>query len=234
MTTLLLHPIGLDRSTWDGVPIPDAMAVDLPGHGEAPLGSVASLAEVADAVVDGLPTTDPVDVVGLSLGGMVGLHLALRHPGRVRSLVVACAPAATRPDVFVQRALDTEGQGMEGMMAATLARWFSPAVLAAAPPARIVGDTVARLRSDDPHVVARYWRMLADHDVVARLGELSMPVTVVAGDRDLSVPPALARELAEGIDGARYVELGGAHMLHLEAPAPFGGAVSQHLAGVPV
>jgi len=229
VTTLLLHPIGLDRSTWDGVPIEDALAIDLPGHGDGgPLGRISTLDDVADAVLDSLPELQPFDVVGVSLGGMTALHLALRHPDWVRSLVVACAPAATPTEALLGRAADTERAGMAGTIEVTIERWFSPAAIAA--DTGIVRTTRERLLADDPATVARYWRILAEHDVRGRLRELTMPVTVIAGAGDLSVPPAVARELADGVPGAHYVELDGPHMLHLEAPEAFATVVHEHVA----
>ncbi len=229
MTTLLLHPIGLDRTTWDDIPIAGAVAIDRPGHGGVPFGQVDSLADVADAIIASLIDMDgPIDAVGVSLGGMTALQLALRHPDRVRSIVVACAPAATPSEVMLQRSEDVVRLGMAGVKDATLERWFSPEVLAAG------GDEVRaverRLLADDSAIVAAYWRFIAAHDVRDRLAEIGMPVTVVAGTRDVSVPSVAARELAAGIPGARYVELSGAHMLHLEAPAAFTREVEEHLA----
>jgi 3-oxoadipate enol-lactonase len=228
VTTLLLHPIGLDRHTWDGVPIDNALAVDLPGHGDAPAFGAQSLDDVADAVLEGVPLElGPLDVVGLSLGGMVALHAVLRHPERIRSLVVACAPAATPTEAMVQRAADTERLGMEGMMPSTLQRWFTAETLEVAPP--FVDRAERTLLADDPHVVAHFWRLISGHDVRARLSEISVPTTIVAGGADVSVPLAVAEELAGGIAGARYVLLEGAHMLHLEAPTAFAEAVGEHL-----
>lgn len=227
MTALLLHPIGLDRRTWDRVPIDDALAIDLPGHGDVALGSIDSLEAVADAVAHRLPRGEAVDVVGISLGGMTALHLVLRHPDRVRSLVVACAPAATPTEVMRQRADDTERLGMEGMIEGMMERWFTPVALADR--AAFVVETERCLLADEPAEVAAVWRLIADHDVVGSLQDIRVPVTVIAGSFDLSVPPSAARSLAQGIPDARYVELEGPHMLHLEQAGLFGAAVREHL-----
>lgn len=227
MTALLLHPIGLDRTTWDHLPIEDVLSVDLPGHGNAPRADMQGLGEVADVVLDMVPATaEPLDLVGLSLGGMVALHAALRHPGRVRSIVVACALAATPTEVMIERATKTELVGMRGMTSSMISRWFSQDTIETR--SELIANTERHLLADDPTVIAHYWRLISTHDVRAQLRRMSVPTTVIAGLADVSVPPAAARELAAGIPHARFVELPGAHMLHLESPRAFADAVDRH------
>jgi 3-oxoadipate enol-lactonase len=85
MTTLYLHPIGLDRGIWQA---PDhAILRDLPGHGSAPLREPVIFAGVADYVTRN--PDDPCGVVGLSVVAMIAQRVALRHPEVVRSLVLA-------------------------------------------------------------------------------------------------------------------------------------------------
>ncbi|NYE18960.1 alpha/beta fold hydrolase [Microbacterium immunditiarum] len=227
MTALLLHPIGLDRTTWDHVPIEDALAVDLPGHGNAPWDGMRGLGQVADIVLDMVPATaEPLDLVGVSLGGMVALHAALRHPGWVRSIVVACALAAAPTEVMLERATKTELVGMHGMTSSMISRWFTPDAIETRP--RLIASTERRLLADDPTVIAHYWRLISTHDVRAQLRRISVPTTVIAGRADVSGPPAAARELSARMPQARFVELPGAHMLHLEEPRAFADAVPRH------
>jgi pimeloyl-ACP methyl ester carboxylesterase len=227
VTTLLLHPIGLDRTTWDHVPIEDALAVDLPGHGNASWHDVQGMGQVADMVLDMVPATaEPLDLVGLSLGGMVAVHAALRHPRRIRSLVVACAPAATPTEAMLERATTTELVGMRGMASSMISRWFTADTIETR--SELIASTERRLLADDPTVIAHYWRLISTHDVRAHLRRISVPTTVIAGQADVSVPPAAARELSAGIPHSRFVELPGAHMLHLEEPRAFAEAVGRH------
>jgi len=230
MTTILLHPIGLDRTTWDVLERPDWHAIDLPGHGASDPAGASTLGEVADFVISLTAQSEPVDLVGLSLGGMIALHAGIRHPDRVRSLVVACAPAAAPAETMMRRADETEQYGMAATLSETLARWFSPSFLTARPDVLIRVEE--RLLADDAYTIGRYWRLIAGHDVRPQLPGLQLPVTVIAGSADSSVPPSTARGLAAGLSNARFVELEGAHMLHLESPHTFRRAVLAHLAWV--
>jgi pimeloyl-ACP methyl ester carboxylesterase len=70
---------------------------------------------------------------------------------------------------------------------------------------------------------------LADFDVRDRLGEITTPVLTIAGSADLPTPPALLRELADGVQHGRYAELPGVgHLAPAEAPAAVAQLITQH------
>lgn len=231
MTSLLLHPVGLDRTTWDAVPLTSSLAIDLPGHGDSLWRPMASLPEVADVVAEQARSyAVPLDVIGVSLGGMIALHLALKHPHLVRSLVVACAPASSPRDVLMARGDMTESAGMEGTLTMTINRWFTEEEIARRGAA--VRETERRLRDDDPAVIAQYWRMMAAHDVRDRLSEITVPTTVLAARGDRSTPPGQLRRISEDVARGRHVELDGPHMIHLSDPVGFAGVMTSHLAWV--
>ena len=87
-----LHGAGLSRSTWrEDI---DGIKPDLPGHGASPSIPNPTVEHYADAIEPLLP--DRFGLVGHSLGGMVALELAARHPRRVRGLVLAEAVPTVR------------------------------------------------------------------------------------------------------------------------------------------
>jgi pimeloyl-ACP methyl ester carboxylesterase len=229
-TLVLLHPIGLDSNCWEGLRLAAAVTPDLPGHGRSrsrPGAPATGLAEVADGIALTIPGV--LDVAGVSLGGVVAQHLALRHPARVRSLLLACCSAAVSPEAMLARAAEVEAAGMAGVVETTLARWFTPATLAAAAdPA--VAYARGRLEADDPAVFAAFWRALARHDTRERLGEITVPVTVLGGWEDLATPVERLLDLARRLPNGRTELLHGPHMLHLERPEEFAAAVGRHLA----
>lgn len=225
--TLFLHAIGLDHDMWTGVLAPGDRALDLPGHGsQPPLGSV-SMAALADDVA--ARVSEPVALVGLSLGGMVAQHVAIRSPEAVASLVVVASTSATRSAMMAERARRTREAGMEGLLDSTLERWFTPEALAT-PGHPGVEYVRKRLLDDDAEVVARYWEAMAEHDVTSQLASIRVPTTFIAGSRDAAGGPEAMEPMARAVPNAVLEVVDGPHMLSLERPRELRAAIDRHLA----
>lgn len=228
-TLLFLHPVGLDRECVAWLDLPPVRAVTFPGHGERHRARPGlTLADMADEIAG--HHTGPFDVVGASLGGMVAMHLALHHPDRVRSLVLACTTPRGDAAVMGARADATEERGSAGMLQDTMTRWFTAPVLEAEPDAAPLAYSRERLLAMDAGALADTWRAIAGHDVLDRLAEIRVPTTCIAGRQDLSTPLPVMRELAVGLPDSRLVELDAPHMAFLERPVEFAAAVREHLA----
>jgi pimeloyl-ACP methyl ester carboxylesterase len=230
MTLVLMPPIGLDEDCWQWTDLAAADTVRhvFPGFGSRPRAAEPpTMAALADEVAASYPGL--LDLVGVSMGGMVGQHVAVRHPGRVRSLLVACTGASTNPEVMAQRAAEAEAGGMASVLASTLERWFTPAVLDLRPEHPGVAYARRTLLALDPGSFADGWRAIGGHDVVDRLSEIRVPVTCLAGSADSASPVERTRAIAERVPGSRFVVLDGPHMMHLERPVEFSAAVREHL-----
>jgi pimeloyl-ACP methyl ester carboxylesterase len=230
MALVLLTPIGLDAAAWDGVDLPaGAIPHEWPGCGARPRAArrpdMAALADEIAREYDGT-----LDLAGCSMGGMVGQHVAIRHPHRIRSLLMACTGASADPAAMHDRAEAAERGGMEGILGTTLQRWFTPEALAQRPEHPGVAYARATLLALDPASFADGWRAIATHDARPRLEEVRARTTCVAGDADAAASVARVREVADGIPGARMVVVTGPHMLPLEQPAVFGDVLRTHLA----
>jgi 3-oxoadipate enol-lactonase len=225
-----LHPIALDREIWTGVAPEDAILLELPGHGQTPPAPEITMAGLVDWVV--AQVGEPATYVGLSLGGMVALQLAVRAPEAVESIVVACSTPASDPETQLGRARDTRAHGMQGMMDTTLERWFTPEALAAGDHPGVAYAS-RRLLADDPEIVAQYWTAMAAHNVRDALGSIPVPATIVAAISDRASSLEGLQATAEAIPGARFVSVEGPHMLPLERPEVFAEIVAEHLSGLP-
>jgi pimeloyl-ACP methyl ester carboxylesterase len=229
MTLVLLTPVGLDAAAWDAVDLPaGAVRHEWPGCGGRPRArrqpDIAALADEVASAYDG-----PLDLADCSMGGMVGQHVAIRHPDRVRSLLMACTGASADPATMHERAAAAERGGMQSVLGTTLERWFTPEALAQRPEHPGVAYARATLLGLHPASFADGWRAIATHDARPRLSAIRARTTCVAGDADAAASVARVREVADGIPGARLEVVTGPHMLPLEQPGIFGAVLRAHL-----
>lgn len=228
---ILLPPVGLDAGCWDWLDLPDAGEIKhvYPGFGTRPRAEFRlTLGDIADEVVtlaDG-----PLDLVGVSMGAMVAQHAAIRHPDRVRSMVLACSGAAAHPGRSMEQVAAVERGGMTAVLDSTLKRWFRPETLAMSPVHPGVAYVTGALLAVDPRSFADAWRAIAAHDVLDQLAKVSVPATCIAASDDSAAPVARMRLLAQKLPEARFVVLDGSHMVHMENPAAFSREVAEHLA----
>ncbi|MET7758280.1 alpha/beta fold hydrolase [Streptomyces sp. NPDC005389] len=206
---------------------------DLPGHGGAPAEPFTSVAELGDRL---LATLDSIGVqrfgyAGCSLGGAVGLDLALRAPHRVASLaLVATSPRFGSADEFRQRGVIVRANGLEPMARTAPEQWFT-SVFAGAQPA-IVDWAVQMVRTTDPACYIAACEALAVFDVREALDRIAIPALVLVGSEDQVTGPAEARTLVAGIADARLAVVPGAsHLAPVEQPAAVTDLLIEHFAG---
>ncbi|MFF0175815.1 alpha/beta fold hydrolase [Micromonospora sp. DT68] len=229
-TVVLLHPLGAGADFWtaaaaelDGFGV---YAVDLPGHGGCPVPEDPyDTADVATALATHLRGLghENVHVVGLSLGGLIALELAVHDPGLVASLVVAAA-VPTYPQDWREkwraRAAEVVGSGMAPFVEPTLQLWLTPEALAADGPE--VSYVRRALAGTDPRGYALACLALATADVTPRLGEITAPTLLIDGQLDAPLFHDGAARLAEAITGSRRAVVAGArHASALEFAEPF-------------
>jgi 3-oxoadipate enol-lactonase len=208
------------------------LTYDHPGHGSSALPSrpctVESLAQGVLELLDELGL-ERVSLCGLSLGGMVGMALALEAPERVDRLVLACTSAYLGPPAgWTERARIVRGEGIEAVADTVVARWFTPDL------AREEPETVARFRAmlaaTPPEGYARCCEALGAWDARERIAAIAAPVLVVAGGDDPATPLEHAELIASRIPRARLVTLErAAHLANVERADAFTEAVLEHL-----
>ncbi|VCU69188.1 3-oxoadipate enol-lactonase 2 [Pigmentiphaga humi] len=200
---------------------------DLRGHG----GSRAApgpytMDELADdliAIADAAGI-ERFHFVGLSIGGAIGQSLALRHPHRVRSLMLCDTQSESFPDAATHWGKRIATLRETGTVAAiaddTMERWLTPAYRAAHPLRwQQIRDTVAGCTAEGYIGCAQ---ALADFHYTDRLGTVRIPALVACGSEDPRATPEESRRIAALLADGRYQEFTGArHVPNVEQPDTF-------------
>jgi pimeloyl-ACP methyl ester carboxylesterase len=174
-------------------------------------------------------------VVGHSLGGLVAAQLALAARGRVRSLALLCTFADGRAAAPLTPRMMWLGLRSRVGTRAMRRRGFAALIH---PPGRGADADFEKLAAlfghdlgDTPPVVGPQLRAMRQASVLPRLAELAgLPTLVVAAAHDPIAPPRVAKPLADGIPGARYVEFPDAsHGLPITHAAETNAMLREHL-----
>jgi len=204
--------------------------INLPGFGaSAPveLTTVAAHADHVAKVMDALDLPSETAVFGNGFGAFVALELAIRHGQRFGALIVAdtlaAFPEAARTP-FRAMASKVTSEGMKGVLDAAIARMFPSAYAERHP--QVIAERKRALGGVDAQCFARACLALAALDLTTQAREIKNRTLVLCGALDQTTPPALARELARLIPGARYEEIADSgHCPMLEQP----GALSEKM-----
>ena len=231
---VLSHALGLDLHLWDALaaelaPQHPVLRFDHRGQGgSAPVSGAYGIDElVADAArVVTEWGRGPVVYVGLSMGGLVGQGLALRHPQLVQGLMLANTCAAFDDmgrDSLAARAVAVKASGMAEVVESTLARFLAQDTQTERPElAQLVRDALMRA---DPQGYAAAAMAIRDADWRSALAQIACPTVVVSGALDLSCTPQMGDQLAQAIPGARHLSLTAAHLSVLDRPHEFAQAL---------
>jgi pimeloyl-ACP methyl ester carboxylesterase len=177
-------------------------------------------------------------VVGCSMGSIIAQQLALRHPRRVRSLVLMCPWA--RCDAYARgifehmrtlkaRLRPEEFMNYIQLLIFSKATWDDPKALADLIEGR-------RLAGENPqpqplHGLEAQAAACTSHDTLAELGRIRCPALVIGGGADIFTPPWMAEEVAHGIPGAElHLYPGAGHAFHWERIDDFNPRVRDWLA----
>lgn len=204
---------------------------DLRGMGGSARGSgalsVASLAADAEGLLQALDV-DRAHVLGYSLGSAIAQELALAAPTRVASLVLYCTWART--DGF-QRAMMTglAHPWRTGDLDAALGALgvaFSPQLLDNPEFGVLIEQLLPLFPSTEQQIrtCAEQWDADLAHDTLDRLGDITAPTLVIAGEQDLLTPPWHGKQVADAIAGSQhhlFTGPGSSHALGVERAEEF-------------
>ncbi|MBN9496543.1 MAG: 3-oxoadipate enol-lactonase [Alphaproteobacteria bacterium] len=237
---VLSNSLAADHRMWDAqIPLltrtHNVLRYDTRGHGASgvPKGpySFADLVADAVAVMDHHGVAKAV-FMGLSLGGMTGLGMALAHPDRLSALI-CCDARADAPPPYVQgwrdRIAAIEKGGMGAIASGTIERWFGAAFRAAHP------ETVARFDETIRTTPVEGYRgcaaALMALDYRKDLPKIALPCLFVVGADDLAAPPDAMRDMAQAVKGAEFAMLpAAAHIANVENAVAFDRVIADFLA----
>jgi 3-oxoadipate enol-lactonase len=229
---VLLHSLLAERSSFERIKPALAKSfrlhlVHLPGYGGSTVEGENTIDDYAERVAAQEIFSRKPFLLGNAFGGFVATALAIRHGERIRALVAAPAiagfPEAGRQP-FRGLAAKARDAGMKAIADAAILRMFPPAFIAAHP--EIVEERKRALDGVDTDGFARACLAIAQMDLRDSLKKISARTLVLVGALDQTTPASAARELANAIPGAQFMELPGCgHCPQIEQPEQLVAAV---------
>jgi 3-oxoadipate enol-lactonase len=235
-TLVLANSLGTNYSIWNAQ-VPEfekyfrLLRYDMRGHGQSsvppPPYSVPELAADVLALADFL-AIERFHFCGLSIGGMIGMSLALQSPARLKKLVL-CSTAAKIGtfESWNTRVEMVRTQGMTEIARATPPRWFTPNFQTSSP--QLIAAVVRSIESLSPDGYIGGCCAVRDFDARATVSNIRTPVLVISATHDPAAPPSDGRFLADHISGASYAELNASHISIMEDPQRFSSEVLNFL-----
>jgi pimeloyl-ACP methyl ester carboxylesterase len=227
-TVVLLHGAGFDHTTWalhsrwfahHGYGV---LAPDLPGHGRssgAPLASIADMADWTAALLDTAGATN-ARLVGHSMGSLIALETAARHPAKVSalSLIGTAATMTVGPDLLKaaeandRAAIDMVsiwGLGFQAELGGSLA----PGLWMHSGAQRVLEQCRPGVLFNDLSACNAY------QNALAAAAQITVPAIFIVGERDMMTPAKAGKALAAALPNSRTIVLSGAgHMMMVERP----------------
>jgi pimeloyl-ACP methyl ester carboxylesterase len=227
-TVVLLHGAGFDHTTWalhsrwfahHGYAV---LAPDLPGHGRSGgdgLGSIAEMADWTAALLDASGTSKAV-LIGHSMGSLIALETAARHPSRVSALglIGTAARMTVGPDLL--KAAEANDQAAIDMVSIWGLGFRAGLGGSLAPGLWMHGGAQSVLQECRHGVLFRDLSACNDYqNALTAAAAVTVPTTLVLGERDMMTPARAGRTLAAAFPNARTVVLAGAgHIMMTERP----------------
>jgi pimeloyl-ACP methyl ester carboxylesterase len=233
---VFVHGVGMDHTVWRyqtrrlanrGLRV---VAPDLPGHGSSGGGLRRSVPDWAEWLVSFVYSRidAPAMLVGHSMGGLVSLEAAVRHPTLVERLVLVGVGARMIPHPALLAAATDDLPKAAGLIAG----WSMPAAYRGSHPEPGLweqGAIEALLRRSRPGVLAADLACCAAYDASEVAGEITCPTTLFSGSADRMAAAPGGRELSLLIPGAELVVLEGlGHEPMLQSPLRF----NRHLSDI--
>ena len=225
---LCIHGVGSSLQAWDGVVQRlkehfTVLTYDLRGHGAST--RLKGRYDIDEIVDETLALADAIgfstfNLAGFSLGGLIAQRLTLKHPERVRRLVLLSTVAGrnTEEQARVKTRLEALQSGEPGAhYDASLSRWLTEGFQAKNP--ALVTQLRQRNSQNDPQCYAAAYRILAESDYGDMLDQIKCATLIATGEDDAGSNPRMASFMHQRIGGSHLNILPGLrHSILTEAP----------------
>lgn len=237
---VLGHSLGTGTLIWEDV-VPALAAeyrvalLTLPGHEGSPAADEPfTLAELADTVAAAAAELGdgPFFYAGVSIGGALGLELALRHPEQLRgSAIIASGAELGTAEHWRARAALVREQSPASLVSASSKAWFAESAFVEQPV--MVGRILRVLQETSAEGYARCAEALASHDLRDRLDRIEVPLLALWGEVDTVGTEARQDEIVSRAQHARKQMIAGAaHQPPAEQPEATAAALLEFFGGV--
>jgi 3-oxoadipate enol-lactonase len=162
--------------------------------------------------------------MGVSMGGMIAQQYALAYPGDLQSVTFGCTYAAPGPfcsRMFSMWADMAPVLGVPFIMRDVTLWAFTTSFFEEHPDDAAEFETAMKFMDQPVHAYLAQLSAIQTHDTTARLGEITVPTLVLAGEEDILIPVSLSRRLHEAVKGSEWATTPGGHACVWEHPAPF-------------
>ncbi|MGV9669825.1 3-oxoadipate enol-lactonase [Gordonia sp. NPDC003504] len=236
---VLSNSLGSDHRMWDAQ-LPElekhfrVVRYDTRGHGASPVPagpySIDDLADDVVALLDRLGVAS-AHVVGLSLGGMTAMRLAVRNPDRVNRIGLLCTAAYLPPATgWTDRAATVRAGGSGAVADAVLTRWFSPGFFADDANSDRLDHFREMIAATPGEGYAGCCEAIAAMDQRADISAITAATLAIAGADDPATPPEMLAALADSVPDAKLLVVDdAAHLANAEQPDIITPALIEHL-----
>ena len=241
MTHLLfLHGLGGGHHAWDAQLVHfstlgyAAHAWDQPGYGHSAMVEPYDLEQVCAALARLIQSlgSEPVVLVGHSMGGLIAQETYFRHPHLVKALVLSFTSAAFvgGSDFAKQFVAERVGPIDAGQSMAAIAAALMPTHRGSKSDPAGVAQAERIMAEIPPETYRKAVHLLTTFDRRADLPRIAVPTLLIAGSDDKTAPPAIMASMQKKIPGSELVVLEGCgHLGPMDQPGPFNTALERFL-----
>ena len=221
---IFIHPLGADHSIFDDVVhlILDTfycISVDITGHGRSPVPDPPySIEGMAQDISSTFEFNEPVNVMGVSIGGMIAMSLVINKLIPINKLILSdTGHKIGNYDLWQERIDLVKSGGLEKIVDITIERWF-PKEFQTGSPEIINKCRALQLKNSEKGYIGAC-QAIQKADFTDKLSKINCETLVLNGSKDISTPPKLGKELANLLPNASFQELTGiGHVPPLQEP----------------